>query len=221
MVGGLARDDLGAHRVAVELVELARELPGGLDGLRAAGGEEDAVEVAGREAGDALGQLDGGRVGVAPVGVEGELLGLARARLADLRAAVAGVDAEERREAVQVALVVLVVDVRALAAHDDGDLVLAVVPAHSREMHPQVAASLLLKLAGRARALFGYVLGGSRHSALLGLDAADNGIVVTAGRLGGLRRNNGATRCAIWSMRDGWFRRFATCGDAVSAIACP
>ena len=51
-----------------------RELPRRLDRLRAAGGEEHAVEVPRRELGDARGQLDRARVRVAPVRVEAELL---------------------------------------------------------------------------------------------------------------------------------------------------
>jgi hypothetical protein len=43
-------------------VVLAHDLDGGLDRLAAAAGEEDTVEVAGREAGDAGRQLDRPRV---------------------------------------------------------------------------------------------------------------------------------------------------------------
>ena len=46
VVGGVARDDLRLQRLAVELVELARQLDRGLDRLAAAAREEDAVEVA-------------------------------------------------------------------------------------------------------------------------------------------------------------------------------
>ena len=181
VVGGLARDDLRLQRVAVQLVVLAGELPGRLDGLGAARGEEDPVEVAGREAGDALGQLDRLRVRVAPVGVEAELLDLRGRGLADLGAAVAGVHAEERREAVEVALAVLVVDVGALAARDDRDLVAVVVRAHAREVHPEMAARLLLKIAGSAGALARRRSAGwSPRLTLLGrfvgLAAVDNGI---------------------------------------------
>ena len=50
-------------------------------------------------------------------------------------------------EAVEVALVVLVVDVRALAAHDDRNLMLVVVRAHPGEVHPEMATCLLLERA--------------------------------------------------------------------------
>ena len=47
VVGDRAADHLVLHRLAGELEVLLGELPRGLDGLAAAGGEEDAVEVAG------------------------------------------------------------------------------------------------------------------------------------------------------------------------------
>ena len=125
VVGELARDDLVAARVAGELVVLAAELERRVDGLRAAGGEEDAVEVAGGELGDARGELDRLRVRVVPVRVEAELLGLVGAGLGDVAAAVADVHAEQGGEPVEVALAVLVVDVAPVAADDDRDLVVA------------------------------------------------------------------------------------------------
>ena len=135
---------------------VARELQRRLDRLGAARGEEDAVEVAGRQARDPSRQLDRARMRVAPVGDEVELADLALHRLADLGAAVAGVAAEEAREAVEVAVAVLVVDVGALAAGDDRDRVLGVVAAHAREVHPQVLAGELLEV--------GAGLGGARGS---------------------------------------------------------
>ena len=87
---------------------------------------------------------------VAPVGVEAELLGLTGSRLAELRAPVARVYAEERRQAVEVTVVVLVVDIGSLPLDDQRDLVALVVPAHAGEVHPQVPASLLLQVARRS-----------------------------------------------------------------------
>jgi hypothetical protein len=58
---------------------------------------------------------------------------------------VAGVAAEQRAEAVEVAVAVVVPDVGALAAGDDRDLVLVVVAPHSREVHPEVLAGDLLQ----------------------------------------------------------------------------
>ena len=151
VVGHLARDDLGAPRVAAQAVVGARQLERGLDGLGAARGEEDAVEVARGQAGHALGQLDHGGVGEAPRLVEAELRGLGRARRAQLGAAVAGVDAEERGEPVEVAVAALVPYVRTLAPHDDRHLAV-VERAQAREVHPQVALRPLGQVAGRAGA---------------------------------------------------------------------
>src|SRR5438067_1121943 len=93
------RDALGAAR----LVVLARELPRRLDRLRPAGDEEDAVEVAGRERGDLLRELDRAGMRVRPVRVERQLAHLLERGLADLLAvAVADVDGEEARERVEV-----------------------------------------------------------------------------------------------------------------------
>ena len=60
-----------------------------------------------------------------------------------LGAAVAELVDEQAREAVEVALALGVVDVGALAAHDDGHLGL-LVDGHPGEMHPQVVACRLL-----------------------------------------------------------------------------
>ena len=86
VVGEVARDRAcgAAVRRCARVVGL-RELPRRLDRLRAAGGEEHAVEVARRELGDARGQLDRARVRVAPVRVEAELLRLRGRRLARAR----------------------------------------------------------------------------------------------------------------------------------------
>ena len=128
VVGDLAGDDLRLVRVAGELVVLARELDRGLDRLAAAAGEEHAVQVTGREIGDARGQLDGGRVRVGPVGEELQVLGLVGARLGDVGPAVADVHAEESGQAVEVAVALLVPDVAALPADDDRDVVVGVGP---------------------------------------------------------------------------------------------
>ena len=148
VVGDLARDHLVAPGVAGELVVLAAELERGVDRLRAARGEEDAVEVARRQVGDARGELDRLRVRVGPVREEAELLRLVGARLGDVGAAVADVHAEQRGEPVEVALAVLVVDVAPLAADDDRDLALVVDPVGG-EVHPQVPLRELLKRPAR------------------------------------------------------------------------
>ena len=122
MVGDVAADHLVPLGLADQLEVLAGQLPGRLDRLGAAGGEEDPVEVAGGELGEPLGQLDGLRVRVGPQREVGELGGLLGAGLGQLGAAVADLAGEQAGQAVEVALAVLVVDVDALAADDDRDL---------------------------------------------------------------------------------------------------
>src|SRR5437762_2088848 len=55
------------------LVVLAGQLPGRVDRLRPSGDEERPVQVARGERGDPLGELDRARMGVRPVGIEGQL----------------------------------------------------------------------------------------------------------------------------------------------------
>ena len=74
-----------------------------------------------------------------------ELLRLVGARLRDVGAAVADVRAEQRAEAVEVAVAVLVPDVAALAADDDRHLGAVLVGAHAAEVHPQMALGELLR----------------------------------------------------------------------------
>ena len=62
-----------------------------------------------------------------------------------IRAAVPDVGAEQRGEPVEVAVAVLVVDVAALAAHDDRNLLRVAVLTHTGEVHPQMPARLLLE----------------------------------------------------------------------------
>ena len=146
VVGDGARDDLVLRRLAGQLEVLLRELPRGLDGLAAAGGEEDAVEVTGGVAREALGQLDRLGVRVAPQREEGELLGLLGGRLGELLAAVADLDDEEAGEAVDVLVAAVVPDLPALALGDDGHgvaeatRVLLLEDRVAREVHPQVVA---------------------------------------------------------------------------------
>lgn len=59
VVGDRTRDDLVLGRLALELEVLLGQLPRGLDGLAATGGEEDLVQVARGVVGEPLGQLDG------------------------------------------------------------------------------------------------------------------------------------------------------------------
>ena len=166
------RQQVGGDRVVVALrrragvraqpllsareVVLARELPRRLDGLRAAGDEERAVQVAGRQRRDLGRELDRPRVRVRPVRVERQLAHLLERRLADLLAeAVADVDGEETGERVEVALAVGVLEVAPVAAHDHGDVAVA-VPAHAGEVHPEVVLGELL--------VRGCVDNGGRHA---------------------------------------------------------
>ena len=118
---------------------LAGQLPGRLDRLGAARGEEHPVEVAGGQAGQPLGQLDGPGVGVGPQREVGQLGRLLGGRLGQLGAAVADLAGEQAGQAVEVALAVLVPHVGALAPHHDRDLVVGSVGAEAGEVHPQVA----------------------------------------------------------------------------------
>src|SRR3954467_184222 len=102
------------------MVVLARELPGGLDSLRAARDEEDAVQVAGCELRDLVCELDRARMRIRPVRVEGELAHLLERRLPHLFAVrVADLDGEETRERVEVAVALRILEMAAVAAHDD------------------------------------------------------------------------------------------------------
>jgi hypothetical protein len=120
-----------------------RELPGRLDGLRAAGHEEDAIEIAGRERCDLVRKLDRARMRIRPVRVERQLAHLLERGLPHLLAVrVAHLHREETGECVEIALPVRVLEVAALAAHDDRRL----VAAHAREVEPQMVARGLLEL---------------------------------------------------------------------------
>ncbi len=144
VVGHRAADDLVLHRLAGELEVVLRELPRGLDGLAAAAGEEDPVEVAGSVVRDPLGELDGRRVRVGPQGEEGQLRGLLGGRLGQLGAAVADLADEQPGEGVEVLAALRVPDVGAVALDDDRH-VAVVVAGHPREVHPQVLAGGLLE----------------------------------------------------------------------------
>ena len=131
---------------AAGLVVLACELPGRLHRFRSTGDEEDAVQVAGRERSDLLGQLDRPRMGVRPVRVERQLAHLLERRLAHLLAErVPEIDREEAGQRVQVALAVRVLEIAAVAADDDRHFGVAVA-AHAGEVQPQVVSRRLLKI---------------------------------------------------------------------------
>src|SRR6185503_11580855 len=103
-----------------------------------------------------------------PEGVEVELFDLPGGGLAVLGAAVAGVDAEEAGEAVEVAVAVFVEDVAALGPGDDRHLVVGAVGAHPREVHPEVLASQLLEIGS-----CGSLRRGGHEALLLDYDVMD------------------------------------------------
>ena len=143
MVGAVARDRLGALRLAVGDVELADDLPGGLDGLRAAAGEEHVVEVAGHELREPLGELDGGGMRSAPDGGERELLQLRGGDAGELLAVgVADLGAEEARQPVEVPVALGVEHVRPLATFEHEQRGRAAVAA---EVQQEVVARRLLQ----------------------------------------------------------------------------
>ena len=120
MVGDVPGDRLEPLGLAVGDVVLAGELPGGLDGLGAAGGEEHAIDAFGREGGELVGQLERRRMRRAPDRVEGELLQLLGCDGAHLLAVgVADLRTEQAGETVDVAVPVRVEDVCALTALHD------------------------------------------------------------------------------------------------------
>ncbi len=106
VVGDVAADDLLAQGLAGDSEVLADELPGRLDGLGATGGEEDAVAVTRRQVGQAVGQLDGGGVGVAPYGKVGQGAGLPGGRFGQLGPTVAHLAGEQSGQTVEVPLAV-------------------------------------------------------------------------------------------------------------------
>ena len=144
VVGDRPADHLVLVVLAGELEVVLGELPRGLDGLAATGGEEDPVEVARRVVGHPLGELDRVGVGVGPDRHERQPFGLLRGGLGQLRAPVAELAHEQAGEPVEVALPVDVVDVGTLAADDDRNLgvVMRRVPG---EVHPQVLTCLVLQ----------------------------------------------------------------------------
>ena len=93
MIAALAADQAGAGALAVDLVIGERDLERGVHGLRAGVAEEGVVEPAGRQIGDAAGELE--RLGIAELERRRvvQRLGLLGDRRRDLGAAVAGIAA--------------------------------------------------------------------------------------------------------------------------------
>ena len=122
VVGDVTADHLVLAGMPGQLEVLLGQLPGRLDRLRPAGGEENPVQVSWRELGQPRRQLDGLGVGVGPQREVRQLGHLPRARLGDLRAAVPDLAHEQPGQPVQVAPAVLVEDVSPGTADDHGDV---------------------------------------------------------------------------------------------------
>ena len=106
------------------------------------------VEVGGRQPGQALGQLEGGGVRVAPDRKVRELLGLTGRRLCQLFAPVARGHHEQAGQPVEVPPALVVPHVAALAARDDRQL-LGFVRSEAGEVHPEMLASQCLEVPAR------------------------------------------------------------------------
>ncbi len=101
VVAALAADQAGALAFAAGAVVGQGDLQGGVDRLRTRVGEEHAVQALRHEAGDRGGGLEGQRMAELEAGGVVHDAGLARDRLDDLLAAVAGVHAPQAGGAVQ------------------------------------------------------------------------------------------------------------------------
>ena len=135
-----ARDHLVLGRLSDELPVLLGKFPRGLDGLAAAGGEKDPVEVARRIRRKTFREVDSSRVRVRPEREVRELLGLPRRHLGELTSAVADLDHEQPGQPVEVATAGVIPDAHAVAADDHRYVVALVQTGMAREMHPQVVA---------------------------------------------------------------------------------
>jgi len=119
VVGDPARDGLAPLRLAARRVVLAGELPRRLHRLRAARGEEHALQPGRRELGDPRRQLDRARVRDGPVRRERQLAHLRVRDAAELvPVGVAEVRAVQAGQPVDVAAALGVVDVAAVPARD-------------------------------------------------------------------------------------------------------
>ena len=139
-----AGDRLAPRRLAVRLVVLHRHLVGRLDRLGSARGEERALEAGGGQLSQLRGQLDRGGMSDRPVRGEGKRRHLRRRLRPQLLAVgVAQVEAIKTGQPVDVAVPVVVVDVGALASHDDGDVLGR--DRHVREMEHEVLLCKVLE----------------------------------------------------------------------------
>ena len=150
MVGDVATNDLVAIEISPQLVVVASQFPGTLIRLSATGGEEDAIEIAGGEARESLGQLNGFGMRVGPSRKETELANLRSGGFADVAASMAeGAGVKSPAKPSKYSSAIRAVDPGAFAAHHDGDLIVLVVSAESRHLQPEMATSPLRVLMAR------------------------------------------------------------------------
>src|SRR5690606_25259574 len=142
-------DDLVAPRETAHRLDLLGDLHRAFDRFGAAGAEEQPVEVAGQQVGDRLAEGDGRDGGVVAGGDIGQARGLLLHRLADLGAAVAGVDDPQAGDAVQVFLAIDIVEPGALAAIEDLHALLFGELLPRRAMDPDVFERGFRQLVGR------------------------------------------------------------------------
>ena len=134
VIGAFARDEHVAPALAARLVVGERDLHRRVDRLGAGVDEEDAVEVAGRQLGDARRELELLRVRAQERRAEVELPQLGADRVGDLLAAVAGGDAEQPRRRVDDLVAAVVPQVHPFRADDH--LRIGLEFAVRRERHP-------------------------------------------------------------------------------------
>ncbi len=135
VIGALAADQALARALPDRALIGERDLQRGVGGFRARIAEEHVVEIAGREFGDARGELERQRMGELEGRREVELARLALDRLDDRLAIVAGVAAPQRRRPVEDRAALGRVIVHVLGAGDQARLLLE--GAVGRERQPE------------------------------------------------------------------------------------
>ena len=166
MVGDSPRDRLGAALAAGRVVVQPRQLPRGLDRLRAAAREEDVVEPRRRKLRQAVGELHRGGVGHAPRGRERELCHLRCGGRGELFAVrIAQLGAEQGRKGVEVTVAARIEDVRPLASLQHEQLL---APGAERavagEVHEEVLACGFLQFKDRIHLSARFGRGGRDHA---------------------------------------------------------
>ena len=129
---------------------LPRQLPRRLHRLGAARDEEDPIEVTRRQRRNLGRQLDRARMRVRPIRIERQLPHLRKRRPADLLPkAVTEVDRKQSRQRVEITPAIHVLEITAVAAHNDRRL----LTMHIREVEPEMIVRQTAELLGGRRAL--------------------------------------------------------------------